>query len=70
MTNKFYSIRKLNKIKNLKGEILLGLKKSDAEFKSFSEFYFSKVNYNKVKGWKIHDKATMNIIRVLLLKKL
>ena len=62
MKNKYYSLRKLNKIKNLKGEILLGLKKSDAEYKNFSEFYFSKIFYNKIKAWKIHKKATMNIV--------
>lgn len=62
MKNKYYSIRKLNKIKNLKGEILLGLKKSDSEYKNFSELYFSKIFYNKIKAWKIHKKATMNIV--------
>ena len=46
MKNKYYSLRKLNKIKNLKGEILLGLKKSDPEYKNFSEFYFSKIFIN------------------------
>ena len=62
MKNKFYSIRKLNKIKNQKGEILLGLKKNDIEYKNFSELYFSKIYYKNIKGWKIHKKATMNIV--------
>ena len=62
MQNKFYSIRKLNKIKNPKGEILLGLKKNDIEYKNFSELYFSKIYYKNIKGWKIHKKATMNIV--------
>lgn len=62
MENKFYSLRKLNKIKNPKGEILLGLKKNDIEYKNFSELYFSKIHYNNIKGWKIHKKATMNIV--------
>ena len=62
MQNKFYSIRKLNKINNPKGEILLGLKKNDIEYKNFSELYFSKIYYKNIKGWKIHKKATMNIV--------
>ena len=62
MKNKFYSIKKLDKITNPKGEILLGLKKNDSEYISFSELYFSKVYFDNVKGWKIHKKATMNII--------
>ena len=62
MKDKFYSLRKLDKITSPKGEILLGLKKNDIEYKSFSELYFSKVYFNKIKGWKIHKKATMNIV--------
>ena len=62
MKSRFYSLRKLEKILNPKGDILLGLKKNDIEYKSFSELYFSKVHYNNVKGWKIHKKATMNIV--------
>lgn len=62
MNNKFYSLRNLDIIKNPKGDILLGLKKNDNEYIDFNELYFSKINNNKVKAWKIHKKATMNII--------
>ena len=55
-------ISELNQIHNSKGDILHALKKSDSSFNNFGEAYFSFVKYNKIKGWKKHNKMTMNLI--------
>ena len=31
-------------------------------FKGFGEVYFSEVNQNKIKGWKLHKNMTVNLI--------
>jgi dTDP-4-dehydrorhamnose 3,5-epimerase len=43
------------------GDLLHGMKKSDAQFRGFGELYFSKVNSNSVKAWKLQKKITMNL---------
>ena len=58
MKNKYYSIRKLNKIKNLKGEILLGLKKVMLNIKIL-------VNYISQKFFIIKLKLGKSIIKQL-----
>ena len=52
----------LRKIKNPKGEVLHGLKNSEKSFSGFGEAYFSKIDYNKIKGWTIHKEMTLNLI--------
>ncbi len=54
----------LKKITHLKGDILHAMKKSEKEFSGFGEAYFSSVYKGKIKGWKKHNKMTLNIIVV------
>ncbi|MFN5417917.1 MAG: dTDP-4-dehydrorhamnose 3,5-epimerase [Flavobacteriia bacterium] len=48
-------------ILNEKGNIMHALKKSEKEFSEFGEAYFSFVNYNEIKGWKKHQRMTLNL---------
>ena len=52
----------LKKIYQPEGNIFHCMKKSDLDFKSFGEAYFSTVEYNAVKAWKKHTKMTLNLI--------
>tara|TARA_A100001011_G_scaffold313516_1_gene331393 strand:+ start:123 stop:572 length:450 start_codon:yes stop_codon:yes gene_type:complete len=52
----------LNIIKNSKGNILHGMKKSDPGFISFGEAYFSSIEHGQTKGWNRHISLTMNLI--------
>ena len=62
MKNKLFITKKLKIISNIDGDIMLGLKKNDKQFLRFEELYFSKIIINKIKAWKIHKKATMNLL--------
>ena len=55
------SIVKLNQISDSKGSVLHMIKLSSPEFKNFGECYLSEINYNSIKGWKLHSKQTQNI---------
>jgi dTDP-4-dehydrorhamnose 3,5-epimerase len=44
------------------GNVLHALKVSDESFKFFGEAYFSEVNLNSVKAWKMHTKMTLNLL--------
>ena len=52
----------LNIIKNSKGNILQGMKKSDPGFINFGEAYFSSIEHGQTKGWNQHTSLTMNLI--------
>tara|TARA_B100001971_G_C17740777_1_gene310579 strand:- start:53 stop:502 length:450 start_codon:yes stop_codon:yes gene_type:complete len=52
----------LKQIHHPKGDILHGLKKSDAEYSSFGEAYFSTINNGEIKGWNKHKMMTLNLI--------
>ena len=52
----------LKKIPHSKGDIFHAMKKSDPGFSGFGEAYFTKVNFNEIKGWNRHQKMTLNII--------
>ena len=52
----------LNRIHNPNGDILHGIKRSEAEFSSFGEAYFSIIEHNFVKAWKKHTKMTCNLL--------
>ena len=54
-------IVKLNQIVDSKGSVLHMIRLSSPEFKNFGECYFSEINYNFIKGWKLHFKQTQNI---------
>ena len=51
----------LKKINVEGGDVMHAIKKTDKEFKSFGELYFSFINNNSVKAWKRHKKMTMNL---------
>ena len=44
------------------GDVLHGLKASDASFVSFGEAYFSTVKQGSRKGWKKHTRMVLNIV--------
>ena len=52
----------LKQIHHPKGDILHGLKKSDAEYSSFGEAYFSTINNGEIKGWNKHKMMILNLI--------
>ncbi len=52
---------KLKIFQNKKGNILRGFRKSKSIKFPFSEIYFSRIKYNKIKGWKYHTKMTMEL---------
>ena len=51
----------LKKISHPKGDILHGMKKSDPGFSAFGEAYFTKINFNEIKGWNRHHRVTLNL---------
>lgn len=44
------------------GNIMHGVKASDAGFEGLGEAYFSFVNFRSVKGWKLHHEMILNIV--------
>lgn len=52
----------LKQIFNPKGDIFHAMKKSDTGFDGFGEAYFSTVNKDDIKGWKKHEKMTLNLV--------
>jgi dTDP-4-dehydrorhamnose 3,5-epimerase len=44
------------------GDVLHGLKATDESFVSFGEAYFSTVGQAKRKGWKKHNRMTLNLV--------
>ena len=49
-------------IKSEKGDVKHGIKSSEKSFYGFGEAYFSSVNYQMIKGWKLHRDMTLNLI--------
>lgn len=52
----------LRVVDNPKGNIYHGIKASSPGYTGFGEAYFSAVNTGCVKGWKRHNKLTLNIV--------
>lgn len=52
----------LKHITVLKGDILHALKSTDDGYAGFGEAYFSQIESGAVKGWKRHNRMTLNII--------
>jgi dTDP-4-dehydrorhamnose 3,5-epimerase len=50
----------LKKINDAKGSVLHYLKSDSPFFTKFGEAYFSKINYNIIKGWKRHENLNQN----------
>lgn len=44
------------------GDVLHGININDGSFKGFGETYFSKIDFNFIKGWNLHKKMTLNIV--------
>lgn len=56
------SVHHLKTINLEDGNVLHGLKKSDAGFVDFGEAYFSVVNCDAIKAWKLHQSMTLNLV--------
>ena len=52
----------LKKIRNPKGDIFHGMKKSDNVYVGFGEAYFSIIKGGQIKGWNRHKRMTLNLI--------
>lgn len=46
------------------GEVMHGLKRSDATFAGFGEVYFSSIEPGCIRGWKRHREMTLNLVVV------
>ena len=53
---------KLGVINALEGSVFHFMKKSDDGFKEFGEVYFSTVNKESIKAWKLHKRMTLNLV--------
>ena len=56
------SIKKLQRIKNIKGDLLHIIKSSDDEYSGFGEAYFTMIKHNEIKGWKEHKEMVLNLV--------
>lgn len=45
-----------------KGDIYHALKSTDEGYTGFGEAYFSQIEHGQVKGWKRHNRITLNIV--------
>ena len=76
MSKNFFKTKKIQIIKNPKGNLYKMLSKKHNFFKKFGEIYFSEVHPKKFKGWKYHEKRTQIItgvngkVRFFLKKKI
>ncbi len=55
-------VTKLKTITDDRGSVYRGLRRSESTFRDFGEAYFSSINKNTVKGWKLHRQMTLNIV--------
>ena len=55
-------ITPLKIIKVNEGDVFHGIKSSDKGYFGFGEAYFSSIKSGQIKGWKRHQKMTLNII--------
>ena len=44
------------------GNVMHVLKKKELKKRNFGEAYFSKIKFNKIKAWKYHLKANLNLV--------
>ena len=52
----------LKKITNPLGDVWHAIKSTEDTYVGFGEAYFSFINKGKIKGWKKHKKATLNLV--------
>lgn len=55
-------LQDLKQIPLPKGDLWQGCKVTDDGFAGFGEVYFTQVNHNEIKGWKRHNRYTLNIV--------
>lgn len=56
------TVTKLQKFKQTNGTVMHGLKVSESSYVDFGEAYFSSIDFQKIKGWKLHKRMTLNLI--------
>jgi len=52
----------LKVINSDEGSVLHFIKKTDVGFRDFAEVYFSTVNKESIKAWKLHKRMTLNLV--------
>ena len=57
-----YELFPLKRFRLEEGDVLKGVGITDSGFVSFGEVYFSQIKRGKVKGWKKHTVAQLNIV--------
>ena len=55
-------LTKLNTFPSQKGPVYRYLRSSDDGYFGFGESYFSFIEHNAVKAWKLHKKMTLNLV--------
>ena len=65
MTMEGVTLYPLKRIANPKGDILHALKCTDEGYVGFGEAYFTQIHSGEVKGWKRHNRMTLNLIVVM-----
>lgn len=58
------TLHPLKRISNPKGDILHALKCTDDDYVGFGEAYFTQIHPGEVKGWKRHNRMTLNLVVV------
>lgn len=58
------TLRPLKHIHVPKGDIYHALKSTDEGYCGFGEAYFTQIEHKKAKGWKRHNRMTLNLIVV------
>lgn len=56
------SLHPLKHIAVPKGDIYHAMKSTDEGYAGFGEAYFSQIEHGQAKGWKRHDRMTLNLI--------
>jgi len=56
------SLTKLLKIEQTTGSVMHALKASSEGYCGFGEAYFSSINFESAKGWKLHQRMTLNLV--------
>tara|TARA_B100000989_G_C19525122_1_gene466367 strand:- start:74 stop:490 length:417 start_codon:yes stop_codon:yes gene_type:complete len=52
----------LNIIEVKGGDVMHAMKKTDSGFDGFGEAYFSKIEKDFIKAWKLHNSMTLNLV--------
>jgi dTDP-4-dehydrorhamnose 3,5-epimerase len=55
-------ITPLDIIGTIGGNVMHAMKDSDNGYIDFGEAYFSEINHNTVKAWKLHKEMTLNLV--------